>query len=206
MRLSNLGWNDYFTTGNFIRWCNYRRFAQEMDVHLRFRYLEIRSYLRLPFNLSFWAPTNNLLDFGVTPLLTISFLLCTVKTLWTPPTCVLFVRLRAPFVPFPLFLTPWRDLRPSQRNVVIHRPVLTIPPSGGSYFANLRCRSPPHREMVWTRVYEELFRSLLISSRTSDEGTGDEGLYSSLPIWTQKMKNFTSKGSKVSSLWGVGGS
>ena len=40
----------------------------------------------------------------------------------------------------------------------MHRPVLTIPPSGGSYFANRACRPPPYRDVAWTRVYEELVR------------------------------------------------
>ncbi len=40
----------------------------------------------------------------------------------------------------------------------MHRPVLTIPPSGGSNFANRECRSPPYRDVTWTRVYEELVR------------------------------------------------
>jgi hypothetical protein len=38
----------------------------------------------------------------------------------------------------------------------MHRPVFTMPPSGGSYFANRRCRPPPYRDVAWTRVYEEL--------------------------------------------------
>jgi hypothetical protein len=41
----------------------------------------------------------------------------------------------------------------------MHSPVLTVPPSGGQYFTNRRRRSPPHRNRVWTRVYEQLLGS-----------------------------------------------
>jgi len=41
----------------------------------------------------------------------------------------------------------------------MHRPLLSIPSSDKKYFAHRQCRPPPHKDVPWSFVYEELIRN-----------------------------------------------